>query len=74
MHASVLEWLEEASVNYADKIAACDEWENFTYKEYHDKAVGIADAIIASGMGRKKPIVVYLNKSIKVMASFMGVA
>ena len=68
MHASVLEWLD------ADKIAACDEWESFTYKEYHDKAVGIADAIIASGMGRKKPIVVYLNKSIKVMASFMGVA
>lgn len=74
MHASVLEWLEEASVKYADKTAACDEWESFTYKEYHDKAVGIADTIIASGIGSKKPIVVYLNKSIKVMASFMGIA
>lgn len=74
MRASVLEWLEEASVKYADKTAACDEWESFTYKQYHDKAVGIADAIIATGIGRKQPIVVYINKSIKVLASFMGIA
>lgn len=74
MRASVLEWLEEASVNFADKIAICDEQESYTYKQYHDKAVGIADAIIAAGMGYKKPIVVYMNKSIKVLASFMGIA
>lgn len=74
MRASVLEWLEEASVNFADKIAVCDEQESYTYKQYHDKAVGIADAIIAAGMGYKKPIVVYMNKSIKVLASFMGIA
>lgn len=74
MHASVLEWLEESAVNYADKIAIVDEQESYTYKEYHDKAVGIADAIIATGMGSKKPVVVYLNKSVKVLASFMGIA
>ena len=50
MHASVLEWLEESSVTYADKLALCDEWESYTYKEYHDKAVGIADAVIATGL------------------------
>ena len=74
MHASVLEWLEESAVNYADKTALVDEWERYTYKEYHDKAVGIADAIIATGLGSKKPVVVYLNKSVKVLASFMGIA
>ena len=74
MHASVLEWLEESAVRYADKTALVDEWESYTYKEYHDKAVGIADAIIATGLGNKKPVVVYLNKSIKVLASFMGIA
>lgn len=74
MHASVLEWLEESAVNYADKTAIVDEQERYTYKEYHDKAVGIADAIIATGMGSKKPVVVYLNKSVKVLASFMGIA
>lgn len=74
MHASVLEWLEEAAVKYADKTAIVDEQEGYTYKEYHDKAVGIADAIITTGMGSKKPVVVYLNKSIKVLASFMGIA
>ena len=74
MHASVLEWLEESAVRYADKTALVDEWERYTYKEYHDKAVGIADAIIATGLGSKKPVVVYLNKSIKVLASFMGIA
>ena len=36
--------------------------------------MGIADAIIATGMGSKKPVVVYLNKSVKVLASFMGIA
>ncbi len=74
MHASVLEWLEESAVRYADKTALVDEWERYTYKEYHDKAVGIADAIIAMGLGSKKPVVVYLNKSVKVLASFMGIA
>lgn len=74
MRASVLEWLEESSVNYADKPAICDEWESYTYKQYHDKAVGIAHAILATGMGSKKPVVVYLNKSVKVLASFMGIA
>lgn len=74
MHASVLEWLEESAVRYADKTALVDEWERYTYKEYHDKAVGIADAVIATGLGSKKPVVVYLNKSVKVLASFMGIA
>ncbi len=74
MHASVLEWLEETAVYYGDKTAVCDEYEQYTYKQYHDKAVGIAEAILATGMGSKKPIVVYLNKSIKVLASFMGIA
>ena len=74
MHASVLEWLEESGVKYADKLALCDEWESYTYKEYHDKAVGIADAVIATGIGSKKPVVVYLNKSVKVLTSFMGIA
>jgi len=74
MHASVLEWLEKSSVTYADKTALVDEWERYTYKEYRDKAVGIADAIIATGLGSKKPVVVYLNKSVKVLASFMGIA
>ena len=74
MHASVLEWLEKAAVNYADKTAIVDEQESYTYKEYHDKAVGIADAVIATGIGSKKPVVVYLNKSVKVLTSFMGIA
>ena len=74
MHASVLEWLEKAAVNYADKTAIVDEQESYTYKEYHDKAVGIADAVIATGIGSKKPVVVYLNKSVKVLTAFMGIA
>jgi len=74
MHASVLEWLEASTVRYADRTALVDEWERYTYKEYHDKAVGIADAIVSTGLGSKKPVVVYLNKSIKVLASFMGIA
>ncbi|MBD5549668.1 MAG: amino acid adenylation domain-containing protein [Lachnospiraceae bacterium] len=74
MRFNVLEWLEHTSKKMPDKMALWDEEEQLTYKEYHDKSIGIADAIIKTGYGTKKPIAVYIEKSAKVLASFMGVA
>lgn len=74
MYASVVEWLEKTSAEKPNNIALVDENEQLTYKQYHDKAIGIADAIINMGYGSKKPVVVYLPKSVRVLASFMGIA
>ena len=74
MQSNVLEWLEHSAKNMPEKTAVRDERESITYKQYHDKSVGIADAILESGHGRKKPVVVYIEKSVKVLVSFMGIA
>ena len=74
MQANVLDCLEQSSQRFGDRIAICDEWEEMTYRQYHDKAVGLAKAIIDSGLGNREPIVVYLEKSVKALAAFMGIA
>ena len=74
MYASVVEWLEHTAENKPNNIALVDEHESLTYKQYHDKAVGIAAEIISRGYGPKKPVVVFLPKSVRVLASFMGIA
>ena len=45
-----------------------------TYLQYHQKAIGLAKAVINSGLAARKPVVVYLEKSVRVLASFMGIA
>lgn len=74
MQASVLEWLDKSSQQFGDKVAVCDHEGEITYQQYHDKAVGLAKAIIDHGSMPKKPVVVYLEKSAKVLVSFMGIA
>jgi len=74
MQASVLEWLERTAKDMPDHLAVCDEQERFSYKEYRSRSLGIADAILKSGYGRKRPVAVYLEKSAKVLVSFMGIA
>ncbi len=74
MQTNVLEWLENSSQRFADKLAICDEWEGITYRQYHDRAVGLAKAIIDGGTDSRQSVVVYLEKSVKVLVSFMGIA
>lgn len=72
--ANVYEWLKETSGRIPDKPALIDEHETYTYGSYYRKSLGIAEAIIRTGIGVKKPVVVYLEKSAKVLVSFMGIA
>lgn len=74
MQTSVLEWLEKAAIDKPDNLAICDEQASLTYKEYRSRSLGVAEAILNIGYGRKRPIIVYLEKSIKVLVSFMGIA
>lgn len=74
MQSNVIEWLERTAKKVPEKAALFDECEKLTFKEYHDKSIGIADAIIRMGYGTKKPVAVYIEKSVKVLVSFMAVA
>lgn len=74
MNANVVEWLSNTAMNMPDKLALWDDGEQLTYKQYYDKSIGIAHEIISTGIGAKKPIAVYMKKSIRVLVSFMGIA
>lgn len=74
MQSNVLEWLERSAQKNPEKMALWDEKEQITFKEYHDKSIGIAETILKASSGKKKPVVVFLEKSVKVLISFMGVA
>lgn len=74
MQANVLEWLEQSCRRFGGKTAVCDEWEELTWQQYHDRAMGLAKAIIDRGLGSREPVLVYLEKSVKALASFMGIA
>ncbi len=74
MQSSILDWLDSISLQFGDKVAIYDEKGDITYKQYHDKAIGLAKAIIDNGIKSKEPVVVYLEKGIKALVSFMGIA
>lgn len=74
MQANVLEWLEGTAARLPDKTALWDETEQMTYLEYRNGSVKIASAILDLLEERKCPIVVYMEKSVKVLVSFMGIA
>lgn len=74
MQTNVLEWLEQTAARLPEKTALCDTEEKLTYKQYHDKSVGIARRILDCGLVGQEPVVVYLEKSAKVLVSFMGIA
>lgn len=72
MITNVLEYLEETETKYPDKAAFVDEWEEYTYRvlKKYGQAIGTE---IVKHTNMRRPIVVYLEKSVKVIASFVGV-
>lgn len=74
MQANVLEWLDTTAKLYPDKLAIHDETESYSFKQYRAKAVGIADMLISMNVAVKTPVAVYLEKSARVLVSFMGIA
>lgn len=74
MNSNVFQWLIDTKKIYPDKVALIDAEETYTFKEYYEKSVGIARVILDKEVGPKKPVVVFLEKSAKVLVSFMGIA
>lgn len=72
MNSNILCYLDQNAKKFPDKTAIWDNGSETTYKQYRDKAMAIAERIIELGI-KKKPVVVYIEKSAKVLISFAAV-
>lgn len=74
MISNVVEWLDKTAECFPQKLAVCDEDEQLLFSEYRKMALAIAKELILKNSAAKRPIVVYLKKSVKTLVSFAGVA
>lgn len=73
MKANVTYWLDQTAQRLPDKIAFADERKAVTFHELKTQAMALATQILEKGLF-KKPVVVYLEKGVDVLVSFMGAA
>lgn len=74
MLKNVIAYLEQAAVNYPEKIGFYDELENCTFSGMVRKAKKIGTQIIQQLQGkRNKPIAVYMDKSVACLGVFFGI-
>lgn len=73
MKANVTYWLDETADRLPEKTAFVDEHKKITFRELRMQAMALAARMIEKGLFRK-PVVVYLEKGVDVLVSFMGAA
>jgi amino acid adenylation domain-containing protein len=73
MKANVTYWLDESAERLPDKAAFAEEGKSVTFRELQSQAKAVATQIIGKGLF-KKPVVVYMEKGVDVLVSFMGAA
>lgn len=73
MKANVTYWLDRTAAEFPSKIAFADEQKEITFGELRKQAQAIGTRIAEKGLF-KKPVVVFLEKGVDVLTSFMGVA
>lgn len=73
MKANVTYWLDESAERLPDKAAFVEEGKSVTFRELQSQAKAVATQIIGKGLF-KKPVVVYMEKGVDVLVSFMGAA
>ena len=69
----VTDYLEESARKYGDKTAITDEKRSISFKELRKEAQCVAMALIRATYF-KKPIAVFLDKSVECIPAFMGCA
>ncbi len=73
MRRTVLSYLEESAVKYADKVAFFDEQDSITFAELRKRAIDLGYHIRGYLKGKRNPILVYLPKTIDSIVAFMGI-
>lgn len=69
----VTDYLDQTVIKYPDKIAFADENRAMTFRQLQNEAYHIASTLIDKGF-TKKPVLIYLDKSVEVLAAFQGVS
>lgn len=73
MKTNVIEYLIEAAQKYPNKVAFVDENRQLTFGELDREAKKVAAAILrVCGPIKNRPIVVYMEKSVDSIVSFLG--
>ena len=73
MKANVTYWLDQSAERLPDKIAFADEHKEITFGQLKQQAMALAARMLKKGLF-KKPVVIYLEKGVDVLVSFMGAA
>lgn len=73
MKANVTYWLDETAGRLPDKTAFADEHKEITFGQLRMQAMALATQMFHKGLF-KKPVVIYLEKGVDVLVSFMGAA
>ena len=74
MKKTIVDYLEETTLKYSDKIAFVEEKRSVTYKELQDNSKKIGTGIIENNKElRNKPIAIYIDKSIACIESMLGI-
>lgn len=73
MKANVTYWLDETVRRLPDKTAFADERKEITFGQLRSQAMALATYMIRNNLF-KKPVVIYLEKGVDVLVSFMGAA
>jgi len=75
MIINVLEYLEDSERKFRDKIVFSDESKSLTYTEVLLKAKALGSSVIEKVPGSvRKPVVVFVDRKIDCLLSFLGVA
>ncbi|MDE7130415.1 MAG: amino acid adenylation domain-containing protein [Lachnospiraceae bacterium] len=73
MKANVTYWLDKTAGRLPDKTAFADEHKEITFGQLRKQAMALATHMIGKNLF-KKPVVIYLEKGVDVLVSFMGAA
>lgn len=73
MKANVTYWLDESAARLPDKTAFADEHKEITFSRLKTQAMALAARMLEKKLF-KKPVVIYLEKGVDVLVSFMGAA
>ena len=69
---TVLDFLERSAAVYPDREAYEDEKKLLTFAQTRDLARAVGTALQEKIRSDKKPVVVYLDKSVECIVSFFG--
>lgn len=73
MYSNVTYWLDETANKLPNKIGYVDENTALTFKEVKIKSLNLANKIVDLGLF-KRPIAVYMEKSVDVLVAFFAAA